>query len=63
MVNIAQKPTKTPEMDEYSSGRRKKSDKAREKAGRPSSKHVREYQKRIDSSQGRREKPRHNPTK
>jgi hypothetical protein len=31
-------------MDEYTSGRRKKADKAKDKRGRPSSKHVRQYE-------------------
>jgi hypothetical protein len=31
-------------MDEPSSGRRKKADKAKDKKGRPSSKHVRQYE-------------------
>jgi len=45
------------EMD--SSKRHKKSDKAKEKAGRPSSRHVREYQKRIAEAQDRTKEPRH----
>ena len=32
------------QMDEPSSGRRKKADKAKDKKGRPSSKHVRQYE-------------------
>lgn len=34
------------QMDEPSSGRRKKADKAKDKKGRPSSKHVRQYETR-----------------
>jgi len=38
-------PGHTPtQMDEPSSGRRKKADKAKDKKGRPSSKHVRQYE-------------------
>jgi hypothetical protein len=33
-------------MDEYTSGRRKKADKAKDKKGRPSSKHVRQYEEK-----------------
>jgi hypothetical protein len=35
-------------MDFYA-GRKKKSDKAKEKVGRPSQKHVREYEKKIEN--------------
>ena len=37
------------DMDEPTSGRRKKSDKAKDKKGRPSSKHVRQYQTHMVS--------------
>jgi hypothetical protein len=36
-------------MDEPTSGRRKKADKAKDKRGRPSSKHVRQYQTHMAS--------------
>ena len=36
-------------MDEPTSGRRKKSDKAKDKKGRPSSKHVRQYETHMAS--------------
>lgn len=36
-------------MDEPTSGRRKKADKAKDKKGRPSSKHVRQYQTHMAS--------------
>jgi len=39
------------QMDEPSSGRRKKADKAKDKKGRPSSKHVRQYE--AKKSKGR----------
>jgi hypothetical protein len=36
-------------MDEPTSGRRKKADKAKDKKGRPSSKHVRQYETHLAS--------------
>jgi len=43
--------------DNHFQGRHKKSDKAKEKAGRPSSRHVREYERRMEANKDKVAEP------
>ena len=43
--------------DKHFEGRHKKSDKAKEKAGRPSSRHVREYEARMEKNKNKVAEP------